>query len=135
METSVRASCAAAQKPLSSSIGTFVVALPPFSCACVVALIARWTLNQKPHERREWRVRPTAIRHQPLLRRHQFSDSRFEYLLIALVGLCNRLVVFIGREPSNCRFTVLALANEQDIAYGQSWKLVRFLAGFAVVLL
>src|ERR1017187_2829914 len=87
---------------------------------CVVALIAGWTPDQEPRQGRDWRVRPTAIRHQPLLRRHQFGDSRFEDLLIALVGLCNRLIVFIGREPSNCRFTVLELANQQDIAYGQS---------------
>jgi hypothetical protein len=40
---------------------------------------------------------------------------------------------FTGRVR-NCRFTVLELANEQDIAYGQSWKLVRFLASLAVVL-
>jgi putative DNA-invertase from lambdoid prophage Rac len=30
---------------------------------------------------------------------------------------------------------LLELANQQDIAYVQSWKLVRFLAGLAVVLL
>jgi hypothetical protein len=29
----------------------------------------------------------------------------------------------------------IELANEQDIAYGQSWKLVRLLASLAVVLL
>jgi len=69
------------------------------------------------------------------LRRHQFSDSRFKDLVLALVGLCNRLIVFIGREPGNCRFTILELADQQDIAYGQSWKLVRFLASLAVVLL
>jgi hypothetical protein len=64
----------------------------------------------------------------PLLRRHQFSYSRFKDLVLALVGLCNRLIVFIGREPGNCCFTILELSDQQDIAYGQSWKLVRFLA-------
>jgi hypothetical protein len=47
--------------------------------------------------------------------------------VLALGGLCNRLIVFIRREPGNCRFTILELADLQHIAYGQFWKLERFL--------
>ena len=43
--------------------------------------------------------------------------------------------VFIRKKPDNYRFTILELANQQDIAYGQPWKLVRFLASLAVALL
>ncbi len=68
-----------------------------------------------------------------LLLRNQFSDSRFEDLMHALVGLCNRLIVFIGREPGNCCFAILEFANQQDIAYRQFWKLVSFHAGLALI--
>ena len=70
----------------------------------------------------------------PLLRRHQFSDSWFEDLVLALVGLCNRLIVFIRREPGNCRSTILEFTDQQHIAHAESGKLVRFLATLAVVL-
>ena len=40
--------------------------------------------------------------------------------------------VFIRKKLDNYRFTILELANQQDIAYGQPWKLVRFLASLAV---
>jgi hypothetical protein len=43
--------------------------------------------------------------------------------------------VFIRKKLDNYRFTILELANQQDIAYGQPWKLVRFLASLAVALL
>src|ERR1039457_6172493 len=33
-----------------------LVALPPFFCSCVVALIARWTPNQEPRQRRDTRI-------------------------------------------------------------------------------
>ena len=71
----------------------------------------------------------------PSPRGHQFSDSGLEDLLIALVGVCNRLIVLIGREPGNCRSTVLELANQQDISFGKSWELVSLLGSLAVVLL
>jgi hypothetical protein len=71
----------------------------------------------------------------PWPRGHQFSDSGLEDLLIALVGLCNGLIVFIGREPGNCRFTVFELANQQDIPYGKSWELVRCIGSLTVALL
>jgi hypothetical protein len=70
-----------------------------------------------------------------LLRRHQFSDSRFEDLMLALIGLCNGLIVFIAREPRNCRFAILEFANQQDIAYRKSWKLVGLHVGLALILL
>jgi hypothetical protein len=72
---------------------------------------------------------------RPLLRRHQLSDSRFKDLVVALVGLCYRLIVFIRREPKDYRFAILELADQEDIAYGQSWKLVPSLASPATVLL
>jgi hypothetical protein len=43
--------------------------------------------------------------------------------------------VFIRKKLDNYRFTILELANQQDIAYGAPWKLVRFLASLAVALL
>jgi hypothetical protein len=72
----------------------------------------------------------SAIR--PWFRRHQFSDSRFKDLVLALVGSCNGLIVFIRSETGNCCFTILELADQQDIANGEFWKLVRFLASLAV---
>jgi hypothetical protein len=35
-----------------------------------------------------------------------------------------------GPRPVSGRFTILELADQQDIAYSQSWKFVRFLAEF-----
>ena len=61
-----------------------------------------------------------------LLSRHQFGDSRFEYLLLTLVCLRHRLIVFIRREPGDGRFTILELTNQQDIADSQLRKLARF---------
>lgn len=55
--------------------------------------------------------------------------------MLALVGLCNRLIIFIGREPGNYRFAILEFSDQQDIAYGQFGKLVRFLASLGIVLL
>ena len=70
-----------------------------------------------------------------LLGGHEFSYPRFKDLLVALVGLRNRLIVFIRREPGNCCFTILELSDQQDIAYGESWKLIGFLASLVAVLL
>jgi len=54
----------------------------------------------------------------PVLLRHQFSYPRIKDLLVAFVGLRNRLIVFIRTESGNCCFTILELSDQQDIAYG-----------------
>jgi hypothetical protein len=51
------------------------------------------------------RTRSTNTPSERLLRRHQFSDSRFKDLVLAFVALCNRLIVFIRRETDH---TVMA---------------------------
>ena len=68
------------------------------------------------------------------LRRHQFGDSRFKDLVLPLVGLYNRLIVFIRREPGNRRPAILEVTDKQGIAYRQSGKLVRCLSSRAFVL-
>jgi hypothetical protein len=91
--------------------------------------------TKKPATTLEGMVRATTgLVTRPLLRRHQFSNSRFKDLMITFVGLCNRLIVFVRRKPRDCRFTILELANQQDIADGQAGKLVLLFASHTIIL-
>jgi hypothetical protein len=62
-----------------------------------------------------------------LLRRHQLSDSRLKNLVLAFVGLCHRLIIFVRRKTGDCHLSILELANQENIAYRQSRKLECFL--------
>ena len=69
-------------------------------------------------EMRSYRVEANAI--QQDRDRHQFGDSRFKDLVLALVGLCNRLIVFIRREPDNYRFTIRAYLVVANVSHADT---------------
>jgi hypothetical protein len=81
----------------------------------------------KPADRRSARPR-SVIRPWP--RRHQFSDSWVKDLVLALVGLCNGLIVFIRSETGYCRIAILELASSRTsptASLGSSYAFLRVL--------